>query len=373
MKSHARAKRASRLTRSAVLVGAVALTLAACGGDSATPTPTPTPAPVTPTTPEPEEEVDPFADARAFFASNTVTLAVGSSAGGGYDAYARMLAPYLAEALGTTVVVDNETGGGGLLMINNAVIDARQDGTKLMILNGIGAASAALSGAEGVAFTLDGLKYVGMVAAEAPVLVVRADSPYQSIADLKAGSGILFGATGAASAANTNAEVIIRSLGLDATVATAFAGSSELDLALLAGDITMFTGAFDSRVPSIQAGETRALLIVDSESAEPLQDVANFNDLTPYFVPGGEAVFRAHLALTQFARPLATHPGIPEDRLAYLRAVFAEVMQNPALLAESQETRRPLGYRSGEDVEQMANELANAPEAYLEVLRATQG
>ena len=49
----------------------------------------------------------------AFYQGKTVRIVVGYGPGGGYDVYARMVAPYLAKALGTTVIVENQPGAGG--------------------------------------------------------------------------------------------------------------------------------------------------------------------------------------------------------------------------------------------------------------------
>ena len=51
---------------------------------------------------------------QAFFAGKSVRLVVGFGPGGGYDSYARMLAPYLSRNLGATVIVENRPGAGGL-------------------------------------------------------------------------------------------------------------------------------------------------------------------------------------------------------------------------------------------------------------------
>ena len=55
---------------------------------------------------------------RAFYADKTVRMIVGSGTGGGYDAFSRLIAPYLAKALGTTVIVENQPGAGGLIALN---------------------------------------------------------------------------------------------------------------------------------------------------------------------------------------------------------------------------------------------------------------
>ena len=50
---------------------------------------------------------------QAFFTGKTVRFVVGFGPGGGYDAYARMLAPYLSKTLGATVIVENRPAPAG--------------------------------------------------------------------------------------------------------------------------------------------------------------------------------------------------------------------------------------------------------------------
>ncbi len=368
----------SRTIRVLAVAAASALVLVACGGGDATDD-TGAEGTEEPATDDGTDEPTDGGETTAasvgadcsFYEGQTITLATGSSPGGGYDAYMRLIAPYLEEELGATVVPENQTGGGGLLMINNAANAAEQDGATLMLINGIGAASAQLSGAEGVQYDITELNYLGMVASEAPVLVVAADSEYESLEDLQAAEGLTFGATGVASSANTNALALIEAFGLDATVATAFEGSSEMDVALLAGDLDAFTGSFDSRVPGVEAGENRALLVVDDESTEPFTDVPNVTEIGDLLVEGGAEIMDAHLAMTQFHRPLATHPDIPPERLACLQEAFANIMENSDMIADSEEIGRPLNYMPGDEVAGLADSVIQAPDAYVDVVSQT--
>src|ERR1700733_13707986 len=82
---------------------------------------------------------------RAYFGGKTVRLIVGYGPGGGYDAYARMIAPYLTHDLGASVVVENQPGAGGLTALNNLYV-ASPDGLQIMIVNGSGAGLAQLVG-----------------------------------------------------------------------------------------------------------------------------------------------------------------------------------------------------------------------------------
>ncbi len=66
-----------------------------------------------------------------FYAGKTVRIVVASSPGGGYDTYARAIAPFLAEHLPgkPTVVVQNMPGGGGLTAVLFLDASAPKDGT----------------------------------------------------------------------------------------------------------------------------------------------------------------------------------------------------------------------------------------------------
>src|SRR4051812_32007745 len=66
-----------------------------------------------------------------FYKGKTISMIVGYSAGGGYDIYARMIAPYLTKHLpgNPTVVVQNMDGAGSLKATNYLYNVAPKDGT----------------------------------------------------------------------------------------------------------------------------------------------------------------------------------------------------------------------------------------------------
>src|SRR3954454_22293588 len=100
----------------------------------------------------------------AYFAGKTVRLVVGFGPGGGYDLYARMLAPYLSKTLNATVLVENRPGAGGLLALNGIYVSP-PDGLTLMIVNGTGAAFAQLTDQQGERFDLSKLGYLATLTA----------------------------------------------------------------------------------------------------------------------------------------------------------------------------------------------------------------
>jgi len=81
---------------------------------------------------------------KAFYAGKTVRMMVGSGVGGGYDVFSRLIAPYLSKTLGTTVIVENVPGAGGLVAMNKLYV-APPDGLQISLTQGTMAAVAQLT------------------------------------------------------------------------------------------------------------------------------------------------------------------------------------------------------------------------------------
>ena len=74
-------------------------------------------------------------------AGKTIRWFVPSQAGGGYDAYSRLLQPFLERLLAAQVLVENRPDAGGIVAAM-AIRDAPADGTTLGIINAAGLIAA---------------------------------------------------------------------------------------------------------------------------------------------------------------------------------------------------------------------------------------
>ena len=101
---------------------------------------------------------------KSFYAGKTVRMIVGSGPAGGYDIFSRLIAPYLARTLGTTVIVENQPGAGGLLALNK-LYAAPPDGLQISLSNGTSAAFAQLTGDQAARFDLAKFTYLSTVGA----------------------------------------------------------------------------------------------------------------------------------------------------------------------------------------------------------------
>lgn len=305
-------------------------------------------------------------DPCASLAGEDITLVVPYSTGGGYDSYARMIAPTLGEKVGARVVVQNQPGAGGLLALNN-LLRAKPDGRTIAIMNGIGAGGAALAQAEGATFELDRFSYLGRVAGDAQMIVSKADGPYDSWDDVRSATGFRFGSTGPGAADYVTPSLLIAVFDLDARMVTGFEGSSEVELALLQGNVDGMSGQVDSRRAALESGEQTALLTFDAERTEIAPDTPTPLELD--IDDEQKRLLEAHLALISMGRPLVGPPDLAEPALTCLRTGLADAVRDPELVAESEKQERPFNYLSGEDLDAAVDRLLGAPEEYVTLLK----
>ncbi|MGH6631415.1 MAG: Bug family tripartite tricarboxylate transporter substrate binding protein, partial [Burkholderiales bacterium] len=145
----------------------------------------------------------------------------GFAAGGGTDIQARIVAPKLAEALGTNVFVENKPGAGTSIAAAEVARSAPDGHTLLYTFNGTFAQ---------IPFTLKGVPYDPVkdftpitLAAVAPLVVeVHADSPIRSLRDLietaRANKGKLnYASAGPGNTSHLAVELFKMTLGVDMT------------------------------------------------------------------------------------------------------------------------------------------------------------
>lgn len=118
----------------------------------------------------------------ADYPQNPVSLVVGYGAGGGTDVCNRALALDVGKHIGQTLVVENRPGAGSSLSVSY-IIRQRPDGYNIASLSTGGLLNQVLTPSTKYDVTTD-LTPIAMVAQYQVGLLVRADSPYQSLEDL---------------------------------------------------------------------------------------------------------------------------------------------------------------------------------------------
>ncbi|MQA93467.1 MAG: hypothetical protein GEV11_02095 [Streptosporangiales bacterium] len=302
----------------------------------------------------------------AAYEGETISLVVPFSPGGGYDSYARMIAPELAKRLKSKVIVENQDGAGGLLAINSLATE-KPDGKRLAIMNAVGAGGAAIAGAPGAEFGLDNLSYIGRVGASFHIFSTSAKSRFKSFEDVRAANDFRYGSTGPGAADFVNGQMLKAIFKLKAKIITGFEGSEENELALTSGKVDGMTGDFDSRLPAIRNGDHRPLLLLGPKRDPQIPNTPALLELD--LTPQQRALARSTVDLLSFGRPIVGPPGIPKDRLTCLRTTLQSVLQDKAFTAKAAKTGRPINWMSGADVDRLVQRLLNSPPEFRSIMK----
>jgi tripartite-type tricarboxylate transporter receptor subunit TctC len=348
--------------RALTLTMALSLLLAACGGNDA------------------GSDEQPAAAGGGEFAcgsgesvlsGETVRLVVGTDPGGGYDAYARMIAPFLADELGAEVIVENQPGAGGLSAVNS-MIAGEKDGTHIMIMNAPGNISSVLAGVQGASFPVDELSFIGRVANEPYIITGAADGPYTTWDDVvEADDAPKIGSTGLGSEAYINGALVNEIFDLGGEVIAGYDSASEAELGLVSGDIQLFPGNLDSRLQQIEAGDAIGLLSITDKPVDALPDVPAIRDFD--LTKEQDELLTAHQTLSMIGRPLIGPPGMDEQALTDLRGAMQCVFEGDELQAAAEEQERPISYLTGEETAELAAKSADAPDVYVKFLQEAYG
>ena len=296
------------------------------------------------------------ASAAEFYRGKTVRILVGSPPGGGYDVYARLVAPALAEKLGATVLVENKSGNGGLAALATLLVRPA-DG--LTIMNGSAEAAILSQMLErpGVTWDVTKLNWLAKMAAAPKLWFAGKDARYRTVADAMKAERLTWSATGPADDISDVQAVISYVLGLKSKIITGYRGSGDMSLAVISSEVDSGLLSADSALPHI--AEIKPLALFGPQRWKHLPDVPTLSEVAA--LPADKTwivTLREQIGAAQ--RAMVAAPDVPADRVDYLRGVFTEVLTDPAVLEEGGRTNREIEYMSGADLQRLVGELMQA-------------
>lgn len=265
----------------------------------------------------------PSAMAQAVYPSKPITLVVTYPPGGGADAMARLIAPKMGEALGQTIVIENKPGAGGQIGAA-AVAKAAPDGYTLML----DASSFSVNPSLYPKLPYDSSKAfqpVGVVALFPNVVLVNANFPAKSIADLIAAAGKTKDAVSYASSGNGSAQHLAGALFESAAkvdmVHVPYKGGGPALNDVIGGQVPLIFGNLASTLQHVQSGKLRALAVTSGKRSLILPDVPTLNEsgLKGTEIYEWNAVFA----------PANT----PEPVMKKLSAAFQQALESPEVKA----------------------------------------
>jgi tripartite-type tricarboxylate transporter receptor subunit TctC len=217
------------------------------------------------------------------FPSKPVHILVPYAAGGAVDILARTLGDAVSQKWSQSVVIENRPGAGGVIA-SQALVTSPPDGYTLIVV---------ASGHPTNPFLYEKLPYdtfkdftpISLLASSPNILLVRADSPFKTVADViaaaKAKPGSLsYGHAGSGTSTHLAGELLKSLAKIDIT-GIPYKGGLPAINDLLGGQIPLSFNNGPESVGQIQAGAVRALAVTTKSRAAFLPDVPSMSETLP--------------------------------------------------------------------------------------------
>ncbi len=302
-----------------------------------------------------------------FYRGKTLNMIVGSSAGGGYDLYARTVARTIGKYIpgNPTVVVSNMPGAGSVVAIQNMYNVLPKDGT-VMVAMFFGSVLEPLFGEPGkVKFDATKLNYIGSANKEGSICIARATAAAKTLAETFE-KEIIVGASAQGGSTRDFPALMKNVLGSKFKIVAGYPGSNEISLALEKGEID---GACGYGWSSLVAGRPQWVRdkFVNVLSQDGLSHVPGAKEMgVPLAIdfaktPEQRQIMELHYAPLEFGRPYAVAPEVPRDRVEALRAAFTAAISDKELLAEAHKINLDIEPLSGAEVQELVSRLYKIP------------
>ncbi|MPZ77333.1 MAG: hypothetical protein GEU77_12505 [Deltaproteobacteria bacterium] len=323
------------------------------------------------------------AQADSFYKGKTITVVIGSTAGGFYDRWARLFARYMGKYIPgqPEFVAQNMPGAGSVIAANHVFNVAKPDGlTVVMPLNSIYVDQVV--GRSQVHFDLRKFRWIGSPSIEPSVMYMRADAPYKSIEDIiKAKEAPKCGGTGTASSDFILSRVLEDLVGAKINSILGYPGGSEIDLAVEKGEVICRTHSMSAhfgREPFDtwhKKGFDRHIMQTTRKRDARAPDVPTIQEIFErHKVPDNNVrVARILLAAGEFGRPMLVTPGTPDERIRILRDAYMKVLNDPKARDEAKRSRMDIEPTSGEDLESLVKEIFDSPQEVIERVKKILG
>ena len=239
------------------------------------------------------------------YPAKAVRVMVGTSPGGGVDAITRGVAQKLTEQWGQSFVVENRTGGGGVLAVT-LLAQAAPDGYTIY---GGGSQVITATPLKKVPFdTRVVLQPVAQMTASWYLMLVHPSLPVKTVKEFialaKRRPGTLnYGSAGTGSATHLGGELFRSRAGID-IMHIPYKGTGQSLIDLIAGQTQMVFASSISGSPHVKSGKARAIAVTSLKRLQAYPDV-----------------------------PTVSESGVPDFELDNIYGIYAPAGVPPAIVA----------------------------------------
>jgi len=300
-----------------------------------------------------------------FYRGKTLSIIVGSGAGGGFDTTARLVARHIGRHIpgAPTVIVVNMPGGGGLVAANHVFSAAAKDGTVVGLFHEAQVMNQ-LTGGEGVNFDLRQFNWLGSSYDDPNVCIVRTDAPVTTFKEM-IGRAMPIGVGGTGPGSNTYdaPRVLAAATGASLKAVAGYPTTNDVRVGVERGEIQGMCLGWESVQSAsgewLKDGYARVFVQNGTARHKDLPDVP----LAMEFAKDEDSrtLLRLVDAPGAMAKPFALPPGVDAGRVQVLRGALAATYRDPVFLKEAEAMNLAFQPKDAEQIQQILNEVLATP------------
>jgi len=306
-------------------------------------------------------------NAADFFKDKRVTVFIGSSTGGGTDAYGRAVASFIGRHIpgNPNVVASNVPGANGLVVANQLYNSMPKDGTAIGTFDRAAALHAIWKNPR-AQFVATELNWIGSANIDTSTCVTWGASGVDTLQKFMTQEVVL----GSTSVYHAN---MLNSLfGTKLKQVTGYPGGNDILLALERGEVQgrcnwSYSSIITTRPAWVKEKKINILLQFADEKHPELPNVPLVSELVQN--KGQKQMIDLVLTTQLMARPFALPPGVPTVRLEAIRKAFNDTMKDPAFLEMAKTQQLEIEPVTGVRIQESLQRVSALPPALIREMR----
>ena len=297
----------------------------------------------------------------------TVTIYVAGGAGGGVDAYARILSPFLSKYLPgqPAMKVANMPGGGGVQAVQYIYNIAPKNGTAIGTTNAGPVAQPLMEKQLKTAYDLRKLNWIGSVAKGNTVCATWHTSPVKTLKDAQTRQAVI-GTTGIRSAPTRSALLMNSTLKTQFKPISGYNGGSLL-IALESGEIDGVCTTLNSlRTTRPQWLRDKKLNILFHVAVRKDKEYESIPSAYEHMDAKQKKMLEFFLTPYEFNNPYYLPPGVAPEIVKAHRDAFDKAMQDKAYRADAARRKQDIDVETGASVQKMVMQMFATPQDIID-------
>lgn len=292
-----------------------------------------------------------------FYHGKIIRIIIGSTVGGGYGLYSQLAARHFGKFVpgSPQVIIESRPGASGLLALNYLGTAAPRDGTVITLAHVTIAQEGLFN--PNAKFDPAQFRFIGRIGGLVQIGMASRQSGVKTLDDARK-RDVIAGAVGSFDVTSQLPQIMNKMAGTQFKIITGYPGTTETYLALERGEVELAATSLDSIQAmywnKYQSGEFVPIIAFSRERLPEFPDVPTIMEFGKTDLD--KAFLKIFMLASDIGRSLAAPPGVPEDRVAALRAAYDKMIDDADFKADAAKVELKLAPVSGTELDRLVAE-----------------